>query len=513
LTQGAAISSNGIADESPKIFKRVSARIDRMKRRILKMLSEKGVLADPEAIDRLMGAPDPVKCVDIILKDFENRPLVLTEADVENYMSCDARKPPTRTRRPEKASEEPKHDDVGENSKIVVLKDITGNSTCVGNVIDFAKLFNDRFTSIKRMLVKRRELSGLMPIAKAKKVQRDTKFVGIINDAHMTKNGHTIIELEDEEDKIQVLVMKGPKRAGESFVKDEIIGVVGSFSKDGEIVIAKEIVRPEVPLNSRMEPNGSNSVLAFVSDTHIGSAEFLSDAWNRFVDWLNKDPLANDIKYIVMPGDLVDGIGIYPGQEDELLIEDVYEQYTEFAKLVGQIPKRIRIVMMPGNHDAVRLAEPQPALPTEIASMFDERVMFVGNPCYLEIEGRTILAYHGRSMDDFIANIRNLSYSHPADIMKEMLRRRHMAPIYGDRTALAPEQKDYLVIDRIPNIFVTGHVHACAISEYRGIKLINASAWQSQTAFQRMHNQVPDPAKVPMVNLGTGDAWIEDFSE
>lgn len=88
-----------------------------------------------------------------------------------------------------------------------------------------------------------------------------------------------------------------------------------------------------------------------------------------------------------------------------------------------------------------------------------------------------------------------------------------MAPIYGDRTALAPEQKDYLVIDRIPNIFVTGHVHACAISEYRGIKLINASAWQSQTAFQRMHNQVPDPAKVPMVNLGTGDAWIEDFSE
>jgi len=484
-----------------------------MKKRILKMLSEKGVLADPEAIEMLGSAPDPIKCVEFILGDSENRPLVLTKADVENYITCQAKKPLPRKHKSETTPEETKRRVANHVSEITVLKDITGNSTCVGNVIDFAKLFNDRFTSIKRILAKRRELSGIIPIAKAKKVQRDTKFVGIINDTRITKNGHTIVELEDEEDKIQVLVMKGPKRAGDSFVKDEIIGVVGSFSKDGEIVIAKEIVRPEVPLNSRMEPNGSNSVVAFVSDTHIGSAEFLSDAWNRFVTWLNKDPLANDIEYIVMPGDLVDGIGIYPGQEDELIIEDVYDQYTELAKLVAQIPKRIEIVMMPGNHDAVRLAEPQPALPPEIVSMFDERVKFVGNPCYLEIEGRTILAYHGRSMDDFIANIRNLSYSQPGEIMKEMLKRRHMAPIYGDRTALAPEQKDYLVIDRVPNIFVTGHVHACAISEYRGIKLINASAWQAQTAFQRMHNQVPNPAKVPMVNLGTGDAWIEDFSE
>jgi len=484
-----------------------------MRKRILKMLSEKGILADPEAIDKLMSAKDPVKCVEVILSDFENRPLVLTKSDVEDYLSCDAKKTPMRARKPEKSAEEPKHDDVSEETSIVILKDITGNSTCVGNVIDFAKLFNDRFTSIKRILVKRRELAGLTPIAKAKKMQRDAKFIGIINDMHITKNGHTLLELEDEEDKTQVLVMKGPKRAGDSFVKDEVIGVVGSLSKDGEIVIAKEIVRPEVPVNSRMEPNGSTSVLAFVSDIHIGSSEFLSDAWNRFVDWLDKDPLAKDVKYIVMPGDLVDGIGIYPGQEDELLIEDVYEQYTELAKLVGNIPKRIKVVMMPGNHDAVRLAEPQPALPKEIVSMFDDRITFVGNPCYLGIEGRTVLAYHGRSMDDFIGSIRNLSYARPADIMKEMLRRRHLAPIYGDRTALAPEQKDYLVIDRVPDIFVTGHVHACAISEYRGIKLINASAWQSQTAFQRMHNQTPDPAKVPMVNLGTGNAWIEDFSE
>lgn len=480
-----------------------------MKNRILRMLTENGILVDPDAADKLAGLPNATACAKSILDD-KNRPLVLTKADVENYATCLHKVRAASTKREDirlhaAAPVEPPQD-------ITILKDITGNSTCVGNVIDFAKLFNDRYLSLKRIIARRREMSGLIEISRAKKVQRDVRFVGIVNDLRITKNGHTLLELEDEDDKIQVLVMKGSRKANESYVKDEVLGIVGSFSKDGEIVVAKEIIRPEVPLNSGMVPNGSDSILAFVSDTHVGSAEFLADEWNRFISWLNKNPVAKDIKYIVMPGDLVDGIGIYPNQEDELLIEDVYAQYAELSRLVNMIPKNIKLVMMPGNHDAVRLAEPQPALPNEIRSMFDPRIMFVGNPCYIEIEGRTILAYHGRSMDDFISNVRNLSHSAPDEIMKEMLRRRHVAPIYGEKTALAPEQKDYLVIDRVPDIFVTGHVHACKLAEYRGIKLINASAWQSQTSFQRMHNLLPEPAKVPLINLGTGEMWIEDFS-
>jgi DNA polymerase II small subunit len=480
-----------------------------MKKSILRLFNDKGILVDPDAADALAEVRDPMKCAKLILEDEANRPLVLTRADVENYAAClETDRPAPKAVPTEERAETP----IVPTRDIIVLKDITGNSTCVGNVIDFAKLFNDRYGSIKRILSHRRELSGLLPIAKAKKVQRDIRFVGIVNDIRTTKNGHTLLELEDEDDKIQVLIMKGSRKSTESYVKDEVIGVVGSLSKDGEIVVAKELIRPEVPLRSGLVPNGSESILAFVSDIHVGSTEFLNDEWNRFVSWLNKDPVAEDIKYIVMPGDLVDGIGIYPSQEDELLIEDVYAQYTELARLVSMIPDRIKIVMMPGNHDAVRLAEPQPALPDEIKSLFDPRIKFVGNPCYLQIEGRTVLAYHGRSMDDFVSSVRNLTYSEPGEIMKEMLRRRHMAPIYGEKTAIAPEQKDYLVIDTVPDIFVTGHVHACSVGEYRGIKIINASAWQAQTSFQRMHNQTPDPAKVPMVHLGTGEVWVEDFS-
>lgn len=483
-----------------------------MSKSILQLLMERGVLVDPDAADMLSRLSHPDRCVKAILED-ENRPLVLTKADVEGYAaSYAAGEGNRRSVRAETLVAKCATVSIRENGGIKILKDITGDSTSVGNVIDFAKLFNDRFSEIRKMLARRRELAGMVPISKAWKVQRDVRFVGIVNDVRTTKNGHTMVELEDETNKIQILLMKGVRKASDTILRDEVIGIVGSFNKDGELFIAKEVVRPDVPMNSSMVPNGSDSLVAFVSDIHVGSNTFLADEWARFMRWLNKDPVAKDVKYIIMPGDLVDGIGIYPDQEDELLIEDVYGQYQELSQLVKSIPDRIRTVMMPGNHDAVRLAEPQPALPKEITSMFDSHVLFVGNPCLLEIEGRTILAYHGRSMDDFNASMQNLGYDKPLETMREMLRRRHLAPIYGERTALAPEQKDYLVIDRVPNVFVTGHLHKCAIGEYRGIKLIHASAWQSQTAFQRMHNQNPEPAKVPVMHLGTGETWVEDFS-
>lgn len=482
-----------------------------MKKRILQLLTQKGVLVDPEAAEALSKLSDPMACVNRILKDAENRPLILSKEDVDNYAEC-AEQPSPVTIPPPRTTSNRAITKEAVAPSIRVIKDITGASTCVGEIMDFTKLFNDRYTSVKKILAKRRELAGIIPISKAKKVQRDVRLVGILNETRTTKNGHTLLELEDETDKIQVLVMKGPRKAGEGFIKDEVLGIAGSFSKDGEIIIAKEIIRPDVPMNSAMTPNGSGSVMAFVSDIHVGSDTFLPNEWKRFMEWLSKDPTAKDIRYMMMPGDLVDGIGIYPGQEDELLIEDVFAQYAELAEMVKAIPDWIKIVMMPGNHDAVRLAEPQPALPKEVQTMFDSNILFVGNPCYLDVEGRVVLAYHGRSMDDYIKNIPGLDYAHPLEAMREMLKRRHMAPVYGERTALAPEKKDFLVIDQVPNIFVTGHVHKCGIAEYRGIKLINASTWQSQTEFQRMHNQVPDPGKVPMIDLGTGEMWVEDFS-
>jgi len=115
-------------------------------------------------------------------------------------------------------------------------------------------------------------------------------------------------------------------------------------------------------------------------------------------------------------------------------------------------------------------------------------------------------------MDDFVMQIPSLTYNTPLLIMKEMLVRRHLAPIYGLKTPIAPEHHDYLLIDKVPNIFVTGHIHKTALETYRDITLINASAWQSQTSYQKMMNFNPDPGKVIISDLQTRKLNILTFA-
>jgi DNA polymerase II small subunit len=395
---------------------------------------------------------------------------------------------------------------------VKILKDITGNSTCEGNIIDFARYFNDRFQSIKRILLKRREMVGCVPIAKAMQLERDVKVIGIVNEVRTTKNGHKMIELEDEEGKGLALITKDSPLISEAVIPDEVIGIVGKVGKKGGMMVVTELIRPDVPITGGMAPSDSSAQIAFLSDVHVGSLTFLKEKWARMIKWTKAEAVRENLCYVMVPGDCVDGIGIFPDQEEELEIEDVFEQYHSLAELLKDLPDHVQIIVQPGNHDAVRLAEPQPALPSEIAKMFDSSVIMVGNPCYLEIEGRVILSYHGRSMDDLVKSIPGMSYNTPIEGMKEMLRRRHLASTYGGKTAIAPEKKDHLVIDRVPDIFVTGHVHGAGVSEYRGVKLINASTWQDQTSYQRMHNFVPDPAKVPIVHLGTGRCVVKDFN-
>ena len=62
----------------------------------------------------------------------------------------------------------------------------------------------------------------------------------------------------------------------------------------------------------------------------LGSDTFLTDSWHRFSDWLAD----SDFSYLLIAGDLVDGIGIYPGHENELTIKNIYEQYEAFGAMM-----------------------------------------------------------------------------------------------------------------------------------------------------------------------------------
>lgn len=493
-----------------------------MREDLLEFLQQRGTLVEPEAAEFLLRMADPVHAARSLLDSLQEPPLILTlvqiQAAVEIARTAAASRttlgsaPPSSPAAVVPQSFARTSDRAADVDRdIRVVRDITGRSTCEGTIEDFSRYFRHRFRTIAKMLRARRELAGAIEIAKAARYAREVKFIGMVSAVRNVRSGGRILELEDDGGTAAVLLPRDSVLASETVLPDEVVGIVGTANDRG-LVIAKSLVRPDIPVAREWRGPREHIRVAFASDIHVGSKTFLADRWSRLAAWLaGGDEVARSIRYLVVSGDLVDGIGIYPRQDEDLAIDDVYAQYEAAARLFAPLPEWIDVVLVPGNHDAVRPAEPQPALPAGVQKLFDSRVTFAGNPSAFLLHGVRILAYHGRSMDDFVSSVPSLNYGNPLDAMREMLKTRHVAPMYGGKTPIAPESEDYLIVDEVPDVFVTGHVHACGAGEYRGVVLINSSTWQAQTSYQKMHNIDPRPAQLPIVDLATGEAIVRPF--
>ena len=405
-----------------------------------------------------------------------------------------------------------------------IIKSFADNGRGVDHK-NFLPHFLDRYERISR-IIKKRMNCGQIRFIKNGRRGEEVSVVGMVSSVNKTAKGNLRVELEDPTGHFPVILQRQ-----EEIIPDEIIGVSGSLS-DGGYLFANRVIRPDVPfpsstsqsslpLSANYESNhGSNeksvekqkSVYAvFISDMHVGSNTFLEESWAGFVQWLKEEAKRIGIAYLVVAGDIVDGIGVYPGQEDDLSIMDIEEQYKTAAGYFHDFPSYIHVMVAPGNHDAVRNAEPQHPLPEDLRKLFPDNTYFVSNPAYVKLSGRLVLIYHGQSYDDFINSVSRLSYSKPVEVMVEMLRRRHVAPIYGNTVSIIPDGNDYGIIDPVPDIFHCGHAHTVGISKYRNVLLINSGTWQSQTSYQKKRGINPVPGCATLVELSEMKAKVMDF--
>ena len=381
------------------------------------------------------------------------------------------------------------------------------------SVDDFRGYFVSRYSKLKRIIALSSAMRGSIPIKLAKRSQGEVKIIGMVSEVSTTVNGHRKITIEDMEDQISVILMKGKGVSRELILQDEVIGIVGSVSQGKTpTIFVNEIIRPDVPARI-IEDTGRDPVyVASLSDIHVGSKTFRGDDFRRMISWLkSSDSDAQNVKYLILSGDVVDGIGVYPGQEDDLEILNPLEQYFKLAEYIREIPEDITTFIMPGNHDIVRLAEPQPVFPDRIKKEFPKNAVLLPNPFNLILEGRNVLLYHGMSLNDMVELIPGLNFDTIGRAIEEMLKRRHLAIKYGGKTPLIPSQEDYHVIDTVPDIFITGHVHSHALGNYKGVRYVNSSTWQSQTEYQRMMNFNPKPSIMTMFDLHSMSTIVKKF--
>ncbi|MHC1610272.1 MAG: DNA-directed DNA polymerase II small subunit [Candidatus Methanospirareceae archaeon] len=370
---------------------------------------------------------------------------------------------------------------------------------------DFLPHFIDRYERISGIIKKRVKCRQIRSL-KSGMGGEDISVVGMVSSINKTAKGNLRVELEDPTGSLSVIV---PHQ--EEIIPDEVIGVTGFLANEGYF-IGNKVIHPDVPISastSQSSLSEEESVYGvFISDLHVGSKTFLEEVWGNFVEWLKE---TERISYLVVAGDIADGIGVYPSQEDDLLITDIEEQYKVAARYFHDLPSRIHVVIAPGNHDAVRGAEPQPPLPDDLRKFFPDTTCFVSNPAYIRIGGRQVLIYHGQSYDDLVNSVSRLSYSKPEDVMIEMLRRRHLAPIYGNTVSILPDEHDYGVIDPVPDILHSGHTHTMGIAKYRNVLLINSGTWQSQTPYQKKRGITPVAGCATVVELCTLKVKVMDF--
>ena len=391
----------------------------------------------------------------------------------------------------------------------LVSEGFSGPPVATQPLAAYGALFRSRYRGLARLLRGRPTLPNLHPIRELRGSTGSVSVIGMVREVRETpQRHHLIVTVDDETGALEALVPRDTPGARLTFLPDEIVGLELRFAKEPHrIPRVVAVERPDVPASrTRSGPPGKRRAL-FLSDLHIGSRSFLGEPWRLLVDFLRgRGPhpeLAATIEHVVIAGDLVDGIGIYPRQERDLAISDVVEQYAELGRRLGELPERLNVVAIPGNHDAVCPAEPQPALPPNLTRGLPPNVHVLANPSTFALDGVVVEAYHGRSFDDLIPALPGASYARPTDVMKRMLQMRHLAPIYGDRTPLAPLARDGLVIDPAPDILVTGHAHTYGVDRYRGVLLLNASTWQAETEYQRMRNIAAVPARAAVVDLAS----------
>lgn len=406
-------------------------------------------------------------------------------------------------------------DDEKLESEHRVLSDPSPKITSAEGVEGYGRLFESRFMKLKKIISNRPEAKMLKIISSvvSSKSNDDMYICGLLSERRVERNITKLI-IDDPTGSIETIIFdQDLQKIAASLLTDQFVMGRISLAKNGGFIM-KDVIVPDIPEHT---PNRSKTetYAAFLSDLHIGSMYFMEKELNDFISWISSpDPIARKIRFVLICGDVVDGVGIYPNQDKELDFVDVHEQLKKTAELLSKIPQHIKIFVTPGNHDPGRRALPQPAIPEIYNSdLWNKKNIFMlGNPAMISLNGVKVLMFHGQSIDDVVRTTPGLSFDKPALVMKYLLQARHLSPIYGSQTPLAPELDDMMIIDDIPDIFHAGHVHVVDLDLYRGVLILNSGAWQHQTPFQAGVGITPTPGMAVIVNLKTFKVYTKSFT-
>ncbi len=389
----------------------------------------------------------------------------------------------------------------------------------------FIQYFESRFDSISSFFRRRRDIGNLVTTEDLQENKKNNKIslIGLVYSKRKNKSGSFSLELEDKNGKVTGMIFQSNPDLlykAEFILDDSILCFTGDWN--GRILFIKDIYWPDVPYNHKPNYSYEDALALFISDIHVGSKNFAGELFLRMINFLNGDLESNKynevgrkVKYLFVAGDVVDGVGIYPDQANDLDVDNIQFQYLLATEYFERIRDDVEILIIPGNHDAARAAEPQTPIAKEFAPELYklDNVYMLGSPAYVKAHNVEVLMTHGNSIMDINSAIPVIPHETSIPAMVEMLKNRHLVPIYGKRTSIAPEAEDKLVITKIPDILHAGHTHITGDETYKGVTIINSGTFQYQTSYQKSMNINPTTGSTYVVNLQNLQRTNIDFQK
>lgn len=190
--------------------------------------------------------------------------------------------------------------------------------------------------------------------------------------------------------------------------------------------------------------------IGVVSDTHIGSKASRIDALNDFYEFAKREGV-----YVVFHGgDLLDGVGVYSGQEANL---SAFTLEDQIDLAIREYPKNgLETLMISGNHDLKQYQRGRSPDPVQVFANRREDIQYLGK-YYARIVVSNSIVY--------------IDLIHPS---------------HGTAYAVSYHVQKY--IERIkpgdkPNILIWGHQHDAMYIFYRNIHTVKAGSFQDQTEY------------------------------
>ena len=333
---------------------------------VLNYALKKGFQIHPDAFEFLENVD--VKKLEKIIKEIvrektKQKLFQINQDDLENYFGI--------------------KEDKNLKSDYKVLFEPSNKITSAEGISGYNSLFTSRFNKLKKIISDRPESKKLKSIASIKAVKSDDDMYvcGLVT-SKISERNVTKLLLEDPSGSFEGIIFDNElRKTADSLLNDQFIMARVGIGKNSGLII-KDLISPGVP-DKASNRSESETFAVFLSDLHIGSKYFMEEEFSDFVSWLSSpDPVARKIRFVLIGGDLVDGVGIYPNQDKELLCQTLEEQLKKMESLISKIPNYIKIFIIPGNHDPGRRALPQPAIPKKYNSKVweKENVIMVGNP-------------------------------------------------------------------------------------------------------------------------------------